>query len=249
MKYLRTEFMKLRRRHLWLLFAADLGITFLWILYTLQDLDLSRLTGVTGMLGSNLLLINTILTPLLMAVAASRMCDMEQAGNTYSWIFTMQTPETFWNSKLAAGGIYLLFLDLLQTLFYAAVNQSFEPGWQIHYLEFFITVFLVHLFLFQLQLLLSLHFENQLLPLFVSIGGTFAGLFSWFLNQIPLRYLLPWGYFAALCSIQMNYDQATRFSRYYYLSYPWLWLTVLAAATVLTYLLGKHLLLRKIAKM
>ena len=141
MKYLRTEFMKLRRRHLWLLFAADLGITFLWILYTLQDLDLSRLTGVTGMLGSNLLLINTILTPLLMAVAASRMCDMEQAGNTYSWIFTMQTPETFWNSKLAAGGIYLLFLDLLQTLFYAAVNQSFEPGWQIHYLEFFITIF------------------------------------------------------------------------------------------------------------
>ena len=249
MKNLKTEFQKLRRRYIWFFFAADLGITILWIIYTIYDLNLERINETTGMLGTNLLLINTILTPLVLAVVASRMCDIEQTGNTYTWIFTMQSPESFLNSKLAAGGIYLLFFDLLQTAFYTVLNQSYIPGWSVHYLEFFVTVFTVHFFLFLLQLLLSLRFENQLLPLFVSIGGTFAGLFSWFLHQIPLRYMIPWGYFAALCNIGMNYDEATRYSYYYFDSYPIIWLIILFFATGLCYFFGKRSFIRQITKM
>ena len=84
------------------------------------------------MLGTNLLLINTILTPLLLAVTASRMCDIEQAGNTYTWIFTMQLPETFLASKLMAGGIHILIFDLHQTIFYVALNHTYTPGWNFH---------------------------------------------------------------------------------------------------------------------
>ena len=248
MKNLKTEFQKLRRRHLWLIFAADLFVTFLWVLYVFHDLNLDRINETTGMLGTNLLLSNTILTPLLLAVTASRMCDIEQAGNTYTWIFTMQLPETFLASKLMAGGIHLLIFDLHQTIFYVALNQTYTPGWNFHYLEFFITVFPVHLFLFLLQLLLSLRFENQLLPLFISIGGTFIGLFSWFLNQIPLRYIQPWGYFAVLCNIGMNYNSTTRYSYYYFTSYPLVWLLVLLAAIILLYAIGKKLFVRQIAK-
>lgn len=248
MKNLRTEFQKLRRRYLWLLFAADIFITFLWVFYIFHDLDLDRINDTTGMLGTNLLLINTILTPLLLAVTASRMCDIEQMGNTYTWIFTMQSPETFLKSKLTVGCIYLVIFDLVQTIFYMVLNQMYTPGWSFHYLEFFISVLPIHVFLFLLQLLLSLHWENQLLPLFVSIGGTFIGLFSWFLNQIPLRYLLPWGYFAALCNINMNYNSTTRYSYYYFISYPLPWLLVLLAATILLFVLGKRLFVRQIAK-
>ena len=94
--------------------------------------------------------------------------------------------------------------------------------------------------LFTLQLGLSLRFSNQLSPIFISIGGTFAGLFSWFLNQLPLRYLLPWGYLAALCPAGYNYDRAARYTAYYWQPYPAVWLAVLTLFFLFLYGLGKR---------
>lgn len=249
MKNIRTEFQKLRRRHLGLLFLAAFGLIVLWTLWAVNDLDLTKLNDTTALLTTNLLLMNTILSPLLLAVTASRMCDMEQAGNTYTWIFTMQTPSSFLDSKLAAGIFYMLVFDLGQFFFLIAMDMRFLKGFQLYHLEYLLSIFAVHLFLFLLQLLLSLRYENQLLPLFISIGGTFAGLFSWFLNRLPLRYIIPWGYFAALCNTGMNYDRATRYTEYYWTSYPLIWLAVLLLCTFLLYHFGKRRFARQIDRM
>ena len=116
MKNLKAEFQKFHRRHMWLLFFLSFALICAWMLWCVKDLDLTKLNSTTAMLEINLLLINTIVTPLVLATAASRMCDMEQVGSTYTWIFTMQSPGSFFKSKLLAGLLYLLVFDLLQTV-------------------------------------------------------------------------------------------------------------------------------------
>ena len=69
----------------------------------MDDLDITRLNDASAMLFTNLLLMNTILCPIVLAALASRMCDMEQMGNTYKWICTMQKPEHVYRGKAAAG--------------------------------------------------------------------------------------------------------------------------------------------------
>ena len=103
MKNLKAEFQKFHRRHMWLLFFLSFALICAWMLWCVKDLDLTKLNSTTAMLEINLLLINTIVTPLVLATAASRMCDMEQVGSTYTWIFTMQSPGSFFKSKLLVG--------------------------------------------------------------------------------------------------------------------------------------------------
>lgn len=249
MKNLKVEFQKFHRRHMWLLFFLSFALICAWMLWCVKDLDLTKLNSTTAMLEINLLLMNTIVTPLVLATTASRMCDMEQVGNTYTWIFTMQSPGSFFKSKLLAGLLYLLVFDLLQTVLLVALDQRYQSGWQKYYFQFFVTVIFTHVFLFLFQLLMSLHYENQLFPLFISIGGTFAGVFSWFLPQIPLRYVIPWGYFVALCNSGYNYDEATRYTEYFWEPYPLLWLFVCALCICLLYYFGKKRFCRKIAAM
>ncbi|XBX08519.1 ABC transporter permease [Enterocloster clostridioformis] len=157
---IKTEFIlemrKLRRRHIPLLFLMIFALITAWTCWCMDDLDITRLNDASAMLFTNLLLMNTILCPIILAALASRMCDMEQMGNTYKWICTMQT------------------------LLFWAVSRSYGGGAASHLTGYFTTICLTSLCIFILQLNLSLKFTNQLTPIFISIGGTFTGLFSWF---------------------------------------------------------------------
>ena len=59
-------------------------------------------------------LLNTIFLPLILAVMASRICDAENKGNTYKLLCTMQEKKKIFDAKLLLGGIYILFLTLLE---------------------------------------------------------------------------------------------------------------------------------------
>ena len=189
----RAEAKKLRRRRLPLLFFMVFLLIAAWILWCLDDLDTSRLNDVGAMLYINLLLMNTILSPVVLAAAASRMCDMEQAGNTYKWLCTMERPTHIYRGKMLVGALCVLLFALAQTLLLALLLTIYGGSVLGICTPFFMSLLVYFLALFTLQLGLSLRFSNQLSPIFISIGGTFAGLFSWFLNQLPLRYLLPRG--------------------------------------------------------
>ena len=82
------EMRKLRRRHIPILFLMVFVLITAWTYWCIDDLDVSRLNDVSAMVFTNLLLMNTILCPIVMAALASRMCDMEQMGNTYKWLCT-----------------------------------------------------------------------------------------------------------------------------------------------------------------
>ena len=101
----RAEAKKLRRRRLPLLFFMVFLLIAAWILWCLDDLDTSRLNDVGAMLYINLLLMNTILSPVVLAAAASRMCDIEQSGSTYKWLSTMERPTHIYRGKTLVGGL------------------------------------------------------------------------------------------------------------------------------------------------
>lgn len=145
----------------------------------MNDLDPSKTNDISAMVFINLLLMNTILCPIIMAALASRM----------------------------------------QAVLFQLITAPYETGGFSRqaglFLSLFLTLFLTALCIFILQLNLSLRFRNQLTPVFISIGGTFAGLFSWFLNRWPLQYLIPWGYYAVLCNTGYTYDEASRYITYH----------------------------------
>ena len=119
---IKTEFIlemrKLRRRHIPLLFLMIFALITAWTCWCMDDLDITRLNDASAMLFTNLLLMNTILCPIVLAALASRMCDMEQMGNTYKWICTMQKPEHVYRGKAAAGSFYIILFALMQTLLF-----------------------------------------------------------------------------------------------------------------------------------
>lgn len=241
------ELCKLRHRHIPAMFLLTFALIAAWLYWCLGDLDLSKTNDGAAMVFINLLLMNTILCPVMVAALASRMCDMEQAGCTYRWLCTIQKPECIYRGKVMAGGFSMAAFSLMQAVLFRLITASLGAGRQERMawitLCLFLTLFLTSLCIFIFQLNLSLRFTNQLTPVFISIGGTFTGLFSWFLARWPLRYLIPWGYYAALCNTGYEYDETARYATYYWTEYPVLWAVVLAAAIAILYHFGqKHFL-------
>lgn len=249
MRILKAENLKLKRRYVYLMFAASLFVIVMWTCYSLNDLDFGKLSGIFAMTNINLFLINTIISPVIIAALATRLADIELIGNTYKWLSCMQNPKSIFKGKIAIGVICLFLYALAQSIFYVLIGINMDFYSVTKFIIFFISVFAVMTALFIFQLNFSLWSKNQLTPLFISIGGTFAGLFSWFLPQYPLRYIIPWGYFCVLCNNGINYDSASRYTEYYWTSYPYLWLIVLIVYIVLQYLYTSRKFISKIQEM
>ena len=230
---IKAERLKLKRKHIQLMFLAVFFVSAAWIGYCVYDMDMSRLNYMPAMITMNFLIMNTILSPIIIAALASRISDVELSGGTYKWIACMQSPESIIYSKIITGVFQIFVYAAAQSIFLYIVCLMYGVLPWHNVLLFFIAVFFTFFEIFIFQLNLSLWSQNQLTPLFIGIAGTFAGLFSWFLPQIPLRFVIPWGYFAALCNIGMNYDSVSRFAQYYYTKFPVLWLVVLIAAIIL----------------
>lgn len=239
------ELRKLRHRHIPVLFLITYFIIAAWMYWCLKDLDLSKTNDAAALLFINLLLMNTVLCPIMAAALASKMCDMEQMGNTYKWLCTIQKPEHVYRGKVIVGSFCLAIFSLLQAVLFVIMAVFYKTGGfpplASRAFFLFLTLFLTSFCIFILQLNLSLRFSNQLTSIFISIGGTFMGLFSWFSSQWPLRYLIPWGYYAALCNTGFEYDRSVRYTTYYWTGYPVLWAIVLLAAITFLYYYGqKH---------
>lgn len=235
----KAEKQKLRRRHVGLLYLLLLAVIFLWLLWVLYDRSaetgslISENTRSQGafLLLLNLPLMNATLLPIVLAAAESRLCDMELSGNTLKMLCTMQHRQGIYLTKLLFGLFYLLGFALAETAMVPLLCTLFQVEQPLPYLQlwqFFFSTVSVGTVLVILQQSLSLLFENQLLPLFMGVGGSFAGLFSWFF-PLPIRYLLPWGYLCVGCTVNLDYNEITRHVTYYPIPFPVLpWLGFLA---------------------
>ena len=198
MRLFLTELKKTRRRHIGLVYAAALGLMIIWALWAMSRMqarnDVITQQGYYYLL-ANFPLMNSFFLPVIIACAESRLCDMELKGNTFKLLCTMQPRHSIYHIKLLLSFLYLLFFTTTQTALIYAFCSFFhvtQPAPAENILLFFLASLTVGTVLIIIQQSLTLLSENQLFPLFVGVGGTFAGIFSGFFPQMPVKYLLPW---------------------------------------------------------
>ncbi|WP_347487867.1 ABC transporter permease [Desulfoscipio sp. XC116] len=247
MKALAMEFQKIRRRRVWLIVAALIFVQILWSLWDIQGMDAHDLSQGWMYFLYQFPLLNSIMMPVVAAVVASRLCDIEHKGQTFKLLNTVMPAQRLFAAKFLCGALYMLTAVVLQLVFMVAVGYAtgFDgnpPSDKLLYYLLFTTA--VNLTILLLQQMLSLLFANQMAPLSVGLIGGFAGLFILFFPQSLERFLL-WGYYGVLMSVRMDWDKTTRIVDFYYVSIDWPGFITLAVAFCAIYMIGRTLFMRK----
>lgn len=245
---LRAEFMKTKRRFLWLLPFCVVFFEFLWTITNsyLRKPEIAA-EGCYTLL-YQFPLYNTIFMPLTLAAMASRLCDAENKGNTYKLLCTMQQKKIIFDAKLLMGIFYVLIFTALEAGVIPLLANLLPFTQKLpvrHYLAFLAVFFLVSLVLFLLQQILSLLIPNQLIPLFIGLLGSLVGVFFAFFPMGSLAGLVPWGYYMVGMTLSSVYEESTRSMFIEEAPFAWGWFAAFLAASVLLYLAGKHLFLKK----
>lgn len=243
-----TELKKIRCRHIGLLYAATLFLIFIWMVWAMSDMDdVIIQQGYYYMLLS-IPLMNGVFLPTIVACVESRLCDIEIKGNTYKLLCTMQQRHSIYHIKLLFGILYLLFFSLAETAVIPLLGKLYHVEQEMPVDSVFIflfSTFTVSTVLILIQQPLSLLCENQLFPLFFGVGGTFVGIFSWFFPQLPIRYMLPWGYYCVGTDINMYYEEAARTVTYYKIPFPKEFFAGFIIFGILVYIIGKNRFMKK----
>lgn len=221
---LRAEVQKAHRRHDLLLCLLVPLIVTVWVGGVSAPSDPEELANGYSALFYSIPVVNCILMPVLAAVLASRLWDMEVKGCTLKLLYTLQSRRSLFAAKSLLGfGEVLLVVLLEETslLLLGRLNGYTEafPAGQFVYLGGCTLAVLTMLFLS--ELLLMLVWSNPMPALCVGIVGALVGLFSAFMPPI-VSYFVSWGYFIPLSSYEVaNWDQASRTVTYGPRAFNW----------------------------
>ncbi|MDF2838606.1 MAG: hypothetical protein K0S60_309 [Evtepia sp.] len=246
-KALAMEFQKTRRRKVWVIVSLLLVVQLLWSFWGIGRMDAHERTQGWMFFFYQFPLLNSIMMPVIAAVVASRLGDIEHKGNTLKLLSTVMPTGQLFDAKFLCGAFYLSSTVLLQVIAMIAVGcaAGFEgapPALKLGYYLLFTTS--VSLTIFLLQQALSLLIQNQMIPLAVGILGSFAGLFIMFFPEHLERFIL-WGYYGVLMFVRMNWDTTTRITEFYYLPADWIGFLTLIVLFGIIYLIGRTLFIRK----
>ena len=206
-----AELQKAHRRHDLLLCLLVPLIMILWV-GGLAPSDPEELANGYSALLYSIPVIEAILMPVLMAVLASRLWEIEVKGSMPKLLYTLQERRSLFAGKAAFGLLEILLVTLLETG--AAVllgivhgyTEAFPTG-QLCYL--FVCTLAVDAMLFFGEFLLMLWVGNPLPALCVGIVGALVGLFSAFMPPLT-SYFVPFGYYIPLSAYEVaNWDKAT----------------------------------------
>ena len=250
-KALHAELQK-RRRHDLLICLAVPVVVYLWA-GAAAPTGADELANAYSALLFALPVLNAILMPIVMALIASRLWDMEVKGSTTKLLYTLQSRRSLFAGKALLGtGEVLLMVTLEMGAavllgrpqhYTEALPVSILLGRVQGYTEAFpaepfvytgICTLAVDVMLFFSELLLMLIFDNPLPALCVGIVGALIGLFSAFMPPL-VSYFVPWGYFVPLSCYEVAlWDQATHTVTYGLRPYSWglLAFTVVLAAVL-----------------
>lgn len=244
---LRAEHQKGRRRHLLLIPFLFLLFQILWAFWQLNHASSEELNTGYLLLFHHLPMMNTILLPMMAAVIASRLCDMEIKGDTLKLLYTMQKQTSLFDCKYLAGLKYLTAFTLAQGLLIVGFGRFYHFGEPLKWsmlIEHLAVTLSVSAALLALQQTLSLLSASQLLPLAAGLMGCFLGLFSLFFPPLIAR-LFIWGYYAAFPSSSMDWERDTKIVHYYETPFPAAGFLLFLAAVIIIYLLCRTITARK----
>ena len=247
MKLLGLEFYKCRRRKVVLVCAAVLAAELLWFGAYLTRQDPEELLHGWMLLFYNLAMIDAIVLPVSVATLASKSCELEHKGSTLKLLETMASPGSLYGAKLAWGALVLAGLLAVRSALFLAMGlvMAFPGGvpWGRFGL-FTLLSWVVSMMVYALQQGLSLRFANQAAALVCGIFGSFAGIMS-MLFPAWLTRCVPWGYYGLMALAGMDWDEATRFTQFY-----WRWpepvdLVLLGLWAAVFLAVGRTLFVRK----
>lgn len=247
MSTLRLEFFKCRRRKIFLVGLALIAAQLLWMSVTIMRGDADDYRQGWQWLLYNLALIDSFMLPLATAVICSRNCEIEHKGSTLKILETLTTPGKIYNAKLLWGAIVLAILMLIRSALFLGVGyyEAF-PG-TMPYRTFAVFTFvswIVSLMLYTLQQGLSLRFANQAVPLVIGIAGSFLGLMGLFIPSAVQR-LLPWSYYGLFSLVTMQWDEATRYTEYFWRAPEPLDIALFICWSLVFFIVGRTLFVRK----
>jgi lantibiotic transport system permease protein len=247
MRALWLEFFKTRRRHVWLIVVALIAVQCLWSMWGASRMNAQHLISGWLYFLYQFPLLDSILMPVLIAVLASRLCDVEHKGQTLRLLESLMPAGRLFDAKFMCGAVVLVVVGFAQVILIFIIGRLFHfpldvpiPGFGLYLL--FTTC--VNLALLGLQQTLSFQFPNQVVAFSVGILGAFFGLFSLFFPPF-LQKFLPWGYYGVLMTVGMNWDPAARTTDFYWTPVNWMgWLLILLQAIVI-YMIGRNLFVHK----
>ena len=253
-KLLKCELMKMRRRYVFLTSLAIVaaGLVFsLYGNYSGTNADFIMKNGWIMML-YQLPLANGIFFPVMATVAASRLADAEHKASAFKHLFALEKRGKIYDAKLIIGIVLMIVCIFIYwavvLVFGKFIGFEGAPpmGMYLRYLACILAPTIV-IYIFQHGL--SMLFKNQAVSFFTGVIGTFAGVFSMFLPQLPfLRQLLPWGFYGAMQFIGLfGWTKETRYADAYFELMPVdpSVYVIAAAYAVLFYAVGKYLFCRK----
>lgn len=241
------EFYKTRRKNIWLIVAGLLGVQILWALWMFTYMDSEDLKQGWFFCLYQFPMLNSILMPVITAVVASRLCDLEHKGHTLRLLNTIMPAGRLFDVKFLNGAVYVLAVTVSQMVMIVIAGYRIGfggeiPVWMLGAYFFFTTA--VSLTLLLLQEVLSLLFVNQMVPLCVGLMGAFTGLFSLFFPQEIHKFIL-WSYYGVLMFIRLDWDRETRISHFYQVPIDWPGFVILAVIFCMIYGVGRTLFVKK----
>ena len=212
----RAELQKAHRRHDFLLCLLVPLILVLWV-GGLSPTSPEELANGYSALFYSVPVIEAILLPVMMAVLASRLWDIEVKGSTAKLLYTLQSRRSLFAGKALFGTLEVLLLTVLMLGTLPLLGKFHHytevfPAGQFVYL--FVCTLAVCLMLFFGELLLMLRFGSPLPALCTGILGALVGLFSAFMPQV-VSYFVPFGYFIPLSAYEVaNWNRDTHLVTY-----------------------------------
>jgi hypothetical protein len=247
MKALAMEFYKTRRRKVWLIIAALIIVQLAWMMFGFRDMDAHDLQQAWRFSLYLYPILNSIMMPVIAAVVASRLSDVEHKGQALKLLKTVMPAGRLFDAKFLCGAIYMLATVVVQVLVILIVGQGkgFEGETPIQMLGYYLLfTTAANLTILVLQQALSLLLINQMISLTIGLLGGFAGLFMLYLPS-NIAQFIPWGYYGVLMLVDMDWDITSRIVDYYWAPINWTGLTVLFGMFCAIYFIGRTLFVRK----
>ena len=195
MKYLCLELYKLKRRKVFLTFVLILGVELLFVFsnYGNNENFLGMISDPNAPAWEDLIVgpatMNGLFLPILAAVIASRICDMEHRGNTWKLLeCNNENRKAIWFCKFTVVAVLMLAAILIQALVIVAYGNA---------VEFVLGTVMVTFVVVTIQVFFSLVFANQLVPMSIGMIGALIGFISTLLPT-GIRNILIWGNYAEM---------------------------------------------------
>lgn len=249
-RLLQCEYKKTRGRYLILTALAITAVQLVWALYGKYN-DFMLENGWMAFL-FQLPLLNAIFMPLLSIIVSSRLWDIEHKGVMLKALCVIADRGRLYDAKCIYGLSIVLVCNAINWI--GTILFGYIKGFggelpirlYLFYLLFTITPTIV-IYIFQHTL--AMLFKNQAITFFAGIIGTFGGLFSMYLPQLPwMRKSLLWGYYGVLQFVGLfGWTKETKYANAYFeiMELDWTFFCVLIAAGIVIYGIGRTLFTRK----